>query len=73
MNRNSSPEPVSVSELTHCNIESILCLEDKEKHSKPMLYKVVATAATFAERWPFFGSTWHFLQLGSRRTKYGYM
>lgn len=47
MNRNSSPEPVSVSELTHCNIESILCLEDKEKHSKPMLYKVVATAATF--------------------------
>lgn len=38
---------VSVDELTHQNIESILCLEDKDRNAKPWLYKIVARAAAF--------------------------
>jgi uncharacterized membrane protein len=47
MPRKNVSETVGVSELTHQNIESILCLEDKEKRSKPWLYKAVAKAAAF--------------------------
>lgn len=33
--------------LTHRNIESILRLEDQERHGKPLLYRVVARLAAF--------------------------
>jgi len=48
MTRNpKKSQPVSVDELTHRNIESILCLEEQERKAKPFLYKVVAKAAAF--------------------------
>lgn len=45
--RQNTPPATSVDELTHRNIESILCLEEEERRAKPFLYKAVAKAAAF--------------------------
>ncbi|MDM0022670.1 DUF1003 domain-containing protein [Variovorax saccharolyticus] len=37
----------SIEALTEHNIESILCLEDSERATKPRLYRVVSTIAAF--------------------------
>jgi uncharacterized membrane protein len=37
----------SIGELTHRNIEAILCLEEGNRRSKPMLYRVVARMSRF--------------------------
>ncbi|MDM0014958.1 DUF1003 domain-containing protein [Variovorax sp. J22P168] len=37
----------TIEALTERNIESILCLEDKERAAKPALYKMVSTVAAF--------------------------
>ncbi|MDM0032275.1 DUF1003 domain-containing protein [Variovorax sp. J22P271] len=42
----SRPAP-SLETLTERNIESILCLEDKERAAKPRLYKMVSAVAAF--------------------------
>jgi uncharacterized membrane protein len=43
----SKPANPTVESLTHANIESILSLEDEERATKPLLYRVVARAAAF--------------------------
>lgn len=37
----------SIEELTHRNIEAILCLEESNRRSKPVLYRVVARMSRF--------------------------
>lgn len=40
-------EHPSIEELTHRNIEAILCLEESNRRSKPVLYRVVARMSRF--------------------------
>jgi uncharacterized membrane protein len=37
----------TIGELTHRNIEAILCMEEGNRHSKPALYRLVARMARF--------------------------
>ena len=45
----------TIDHITHDNIESILCLEDTERQSKPVIYRVVERVARFCGTLTFLG------------------